>query len=194
MIKMSIIDRLLDIPEKYIYALLFLALAVPMIKPIGLPIDVTDLTRKYYNAVEGLTSEDTVFIGYDAVPQTEMEIGLSSRAVLRHLFKRDVNMIIGGSTSVGPILWEETLKDIGAEEKFLENYGEKYVYLGFIPGGETAIAALAANIRAATGGIDFYGNKLDDLSLMKDFNGAEDFEYVFAVDETMSDALWYMNQ
>jgi hypothetical protein len=174
--------------------IILLALVIPLLNPIGLPIATTAITRKYFDAVEAIEPGTHVMVGWDASTATEMEIGLSSRAVLKHLFKQDAKLVIVGTTADGPMLWHQTIDDIGVRDQYDAGYGTQYVYLGFLAGAETAVAAVAANIEEATNGVDFYGNTFDELPLMSEVNQAEDFEIVIAANEVASTATYWMNQ
>jgi len=192
---MSLGDKLLDIPEFYVYLVLLVLLVVPLIKPFGLPIALTETSRKYFNTVESLEPGTYVWVTHDAMSMTELEIGLSSHAVLKHLFQKEgIKIVIGCIVGEGPMFFEQTLKDVGAYEKYLEGYGTKYVYLPFVAGDEAAAAALATNIEKATGGVDYYGTKFEDLPLMQEVNNAEDFEIIFCVDEPGWNSVIWMNQ
>ncbi|GAG95717.1 unnamed protein product, partial [marine sediment metagenome] len=164
---MSLTEKLLNIPEKYIYVVLGVLLIFPLLNPIGLPITIEDITHTYFEGIESFPSDTLVLAPHDASTGTEMEIGLSSHIVIKHLFRKDFDIVFCTICSSGPPIFFETLKAEGLYDKFMDGYGTKYVYLDFIAGEEAGAASLAASIRGATGGVDYFGNDLDSLPLMQ---------------------------
>ena len=192
---MSFADKILDIPEKVIYLGLAILLIIPLLMPLGLPISITDTTQRYYEAVEALPAGTKLFIGFDAAAPTEMELGLPSHAVMNHIMKKEgLKIVVASSTADGPMFWEKTLDDIGGLEKYQRDYGTGYVYLGFIAGGETAVAALAADLEKATGGVDHYGTNFADLPLMQEVSDASDFDIIIMVNGPADNPKWWMQQ
>lgn len=192
---MSLLKKILNIPDRYIYIALLIALVFPLLRPLGLPISVSDTTRTYFEGIDALEPGTIVFVAHDAHPATEMELGLSSHAVLNHLFKKEGLRIVTVSLSTGgPMFWEKTLEEVGALDKYRNGYGDDYVYLGYLAGGETAIAALTVGIDKATGGVDFYGTDLSDLKLMQEVNEASDFDILINVDAPGDWPLMWMRQ
>ena len=182
------------IPERYIHLVLFLSVVIPLLNPLGFPIATTEITKKYYDAVEAIEPGTYVMVGWDANTATEMEIGLSSRTVLKHLFTKDAKLVIFGTSIDGPMLWHRTLDDIGVTAQYEAGYGTQYVYLGYLAGAETSVAALATNIAETTNSVDYYGTSFDELPLMSEVNSAEDFEIVIAANEVAGTATYWMNQ
>lgn len=191
---MSITDKLLNISEKYIYIVLAVLLIFPLLNPLGLPITIEDITYTYYEGIEALPSDTLILAPHDASTGTEMEIGLSSHIVIKHLFRKDFDIVFCTISSSGPPIFIETLKAEGLWDDFMDGYGTKYVYLDFIAGEEAAAASIAASIRAATGGVDYFGNDLDSLPLMQGVDSGGDFDVVVATDEHSLLAVMWMNQ
>jgi hypothetical protein len=191
---MSFWDRMLNIPEKYIHAVLFIALIVPLLYPLGLPISIHPLTRTYYEDLDALEPGTRILAPYDGSPGTEMEISLSAAAVMRHLFTKDVKMVFVSIAIDAPPLFERILKSEGFWDTYQEGYGTKYVYLGYIPGYENACAAFAGSIRKSTGGTDFYGTPFEQLPIMADFETGADFDILVGTDEPGINSVYWMNQ
>jgi hypothetical protein len=192
-------SAILNIKEQYIYLVLLLLLSYPLLFPIGLPIPVEDITLKYYDGMEAIAAGSTILCTNDASAGTEMEIGLSSAITTKHIFQlaeeRDLKLI-WVSTGVGdaPPIFEQTLKSTGTWDVFQAGYGEQYVYLGYLAGEEAACAAINANIRSATGGVDYYGTKLDTMAVMDGVNTGADFDLLLALDQPGISGVFWMQQ
>lgn len=170
----SIVDKIVDIDERYIYIVLFVILSIPLISPMGLPLRISEQPTKTFEYIENLEPGSIVVYGYDASAITYMDQGPGAKAVLRHLMRRPGIRIVGLTIGTeGEMFWNRDIEDVGPHDK---EYGVDYVWLGFIPGTETGLAAALENPSLAYGGKDAYGTSFDDLLLMQDFKSGEDAE------------------
>jgi len=190
---MSLLDKLIDIPENYIYLILAVILIVSTFVPIGLPVPITDQTRKYFNDIEALPPGSVILVPFDPSPGTEMEIGLSSHIVMKHLFRKDFILVFVSISLPAPPLFESTLKDENLWDKYQQYYGTRYVWLGYISGAETAAAALSSSI-TKTLLVDYYGNNLKDMPIFQNIEGAKDFDVVVCVNSQATLSVSWMNQ
>lgn len=163
----------LEIDPRYIFGLLFLMLAVPLLFPIGLPLSAQPEVKQAYDAIEKIKNGGTVLVGFDYSAGAISELEPTAVAVLTHLMKKEIRVVTMTSTEQGTVLADQVLeKTYGAAGK---KYGEQYVNLGYFGGGETGLAAVAENTRG-TFKKDFRGNDLDSLPLMKDRNTIKDYD------------------
>ena len=192
--KKSIAEKLLNIPEQYIYLVLAVILIIPLVKPFGLPIPITTETKKFYDAMEDLKPGDTVFYAFDAGSMTWMEQGLGATIVFKHLLMKEGVRIVGATIGAeGPMFWEKTIKELGGIEAYDKEYGKDVVWLGFLAGLETACASLADNLEGAVGGVDAYGTSFSNLPLMAEVNEVDDFKILIVLSWGSTYANW-MNQ
>lgn len=61
---MDLLRRLGETDNRVLYVLLVLVLLIPMVKPLGLPLQVSDATRNTFNIVEKLKPGDTVIFDF----------------------------------------------------------------------------------------------------------------------------------
>jgi hypothetical protein len=99
-------------------------------------------------------------------------------AIARQLMRKDVKIyFVGLGYEDGPVIINQMLQwiddDIQANDKV---YGEDYVHLGYVAGFESAYASFCRNVKASISQ-DFYGNPIEDLPMMEDFNSAEDVDF-----------------
>jgi hypothetical protein len=166
----TLIDKLVDLDMRYVFLLVFLALGIPLLRPLGLPIEIGENSKTTFEIVEALPEGANVVYAWDASSGTWMDQGPGATVLLKHLFKTPGIKIIGWCfTADGPMFWEQVTKDMNKHGKI---YGEDYVWLGFIPGGESAAASVAQDTWAAYSNTDDYGNKFEDLPIMENFEGA----------------------
>jgi hypothetical protein len=155
-----------------------IALCLPLVFPIGWPIEITEYPTQFYNDIEALQPGDKIAYGFDVMSMTWMEQGLDAVPVSKHLFMQEgVKVFIFTVNEEGTMFWETTKREI-EPEKLGKVYGEDYVFSGFLPGQETAVAAVANDVWKACNSVDAYGNKFEDLPMMEDIHSAEDFKLI----------------
>ena len=71
---MDIFEKLQALDRRVFYLLMALAIAIPIIRPIGLPIDVTDPVKRTYDFVESLPNGSIVVMGFDYEPGDEIDL------------------------------------------------------------------------------------------------------------------------
>lgn len=163
---MGIFERMQKIDRRWIYLVIILTVAVPLVKPFGLPIGIRPWSRQVYEKLEALNAGDKVVIAVDYAPSMMADIHPQLVAVWAQLMEKNVKIVGVSFVAQGvPFLtgfcaqWEKNGK----------TYGVDFVDLGFIPGGEAAISAFAAN-PAGTIPKDTRGNETSTLPIM---NGIE---------------------
>jgi len=77
-----------------IYGLMFVLFLIPILRPLGLPIRVTEAVRKSYEAVEALPAGSTVLIALQQVVSSYPECEPYNLALLRHLLSKPVRFVI----------------------------------------------------------------------------------------------------
>lgn len=161
-----------EIDHRWIFLALFVILALPLLMPIGLPINPSPETRQAFDFIEKLPNGSKVLLGFDYEAQAVAECEPMATAVLNHLIKKDIKVVGITSSPQGTLLGQQMLEKTYAAAG--KKYGTDYVDLGFFGGGETGLAAVAGNIRG-TFQKDSRGTPLDQLPLMQGTNKVEDF-------------------
>jgi len=172
-------DKLFNLDQKYLYLVLAIAVSIPMITPLGLPVVPGTYTKNTYNFISSLP-EGSVFV-LDAAQTAGYGPELETQyvAILKHLLSLDVKLVIVSFSAEGPML-----VDMGFTGGIISGapvdpadygdvYGEDYVYLGYIPGEETAFFAFGLDCWMTH--VDEYGTPLEDLPIMQYCKSAEDW-------------------
>jgi hypothetical protein len=178
--KRDVIKKLGEIDPRAIYWALVLMLALPYLFIIGLPMPISPMTKEFYDYIERLEPGSTVLYSCDVGPAVLPELGGSIVAIARHLAKRPLKVIIIAvwvpeAAPINEAYIVPAFKEAGKQ------YGIDYVNLGFLPGGEGAVARLAYDIKGLKP-TDYYGNEVAKLPMMKDINTAEDIDLIIAGD------------
>ncbi len=157
-------QRLVNIDRRIIWALLFIVLSIPLIKPMGLPLSIGVDAQTVYDYIEGLPAGSKVMVSMDTDPSAFGEIGPGCVALLNQLAQRQLKTYVVSFNPGGPNFFE-TL--VAQSELSSRPYGTDWVNLGYLAGGETAMAAMAQGI-VATYPTDFRGNNTASLPIMSD--------------------------
>ncbi|HHW17892.1 MAG TPA: hypothetical protein GXX30_03190 [Firmicutes bacterium] len=171
------LDRLARMDRRVIYAIVFLSLSIPLIWPIGLGVSVGPETQKLYDIIEALPSGSAVIVSMDTSPGGYGELASGTTAVLNHMAKKGLRVIGMGFFDTGPSLLETAF---GGSEFRNKEYGKDYVNLGYLAGGETAIAAMARDIPGSFPR-DYRGNVTSSLPVMEGIKSVKDIALIITI-------------
>jgi hypothetical protein len=188
----NIWDKLQNVDRRVFYWILFIALTVPFLSPIGLPITVTPSTQSFYDGLKSIQPGEVVVLSINSGVSAWGDCLPAMIASVHKVYDQGGKLIVWsiGYTDVD-ITWakiKEKLPDVFSKWK----EGENYVYFGYCPGQETNVALLATNIRAIYPK-DVKGVSTDQIPLMKDINGANKIKFVLSSD-TGDAQMYYIRQ
>ncbi|QUL99053.1 MAG: hypothetical protein IMF26_03005 [Candidatus Fermentithermobacillus carboniphilus] len=176
---MTFFEKVQNLDKRVFYLLMALAIAIPTIRPIGLPVTITSPVKKTFDFVESLPSGSVVVIGFDYEPGDEIELSPQAKALFVQLARKKIKVVTISSFPVGPMFAEEclkVLKDAGYQ------YGVDYVNLGYYAGGESTLAAFAKN-PASIFSKDWHGNDVASMPIMKEITGMKDFAMAMTLND-----------
>jgi len=157
--------------------LLLIILAWPLIRPIGIPIEVSAETQTAFKVIDSLESGSTVVFGFDYSPGNAAEMEPQAVAVLKHLLTKNVKVVGISFQAQGPMLAEKAFEKTGWSKK---EYGVDYVNLGYRAGGQGAVAAFAADI-PGTFNTDYYGKPSTSFPIMQNIKSAADIAMIVTI-------------
>jgi hypothetical protein len=175
----KILENLTKINRRYIFLLVGLAVIIPLIFTMRLPIIPGKYTLKLYDFIEKIPPQSQpVLIAADYSPSMMPELQPMLEAVISHCFAKKIRVGILTLDPNGPALSEAALRKLaplyGAE------YGKDYVFFGFKPGTAIVMMSLGENFRQAFP-TDYYGTCLDSLPMMADIRNYSDVPLVVSL-------------
>ncbi len=176
---MSIYEKLREIPEGYLGLLSIIFMLIPILYPLGLPLQISDPTRGYYNALKDLPEGSIVCIDASGGFASYDEFESSITATLKVMLSLPIKWMAWGYGTDGPVMIDLILKGINPAS-FGKEYGKDYLVLPYIAGGEMAVASVAEDTQAIAT-TDFYGNALSQYDLWNEISGADDFALVLSI-------------
>ncbi|HHW26983.1 MAG TPA: hypothetical protein GXX23_06540 [Firmicutes bacterium] len=168
---MDIFEKLQNLDKRVFYLLMALAIAIPTISPIGLPVEVTPAVQRTYDFVKSLPEGSIVLMGYDYEPGDEIDLNPMAQALYHQFAEKKIKVVAIASFPSAPMFAEYTMKVF---EKYGYEYGKDYVHLGYYAGAESTLAAFGNDPRSIFS-TDFYGTPLSELPLMKNISSMKDF-------------------
>jgi hypothetical protein len=181
--------RLAVLDSRIVYAAVFLSILLPLWRPLGLSISVSQGTFDVYEVVDSLSQDDTVIVSPSFAPSSEAEVYPQMEAILRHLLARKARVAFVNLNVEGRMYAEKAMTTLAPE--FGYNYGEDYVILPFTPGLETAVASISDDF-LGTYERDAYGTPLTETGALAGIRSINDFALV--VDFNTGDTTIYYIQ
>ncbi|MGE5653071.1 MAG: hypothetical protein ACM3ZQ_02220 [Bacillota bacterium] len=175
---MSLLKRLQTLDRRVIYVVLLIFVAWPILAPFKLPLGVSRETKAVYDYIAALKEGDVVALSFDYAATGYSEMHPQAVAVMEHLMAKPGLKILNlAFWEQGPMFAKEILDKIDTHGK---KYGEDFVNLGYIPGGETAMSAFAADIQKAFPK-DYTGKNTSDLPMMAKIKTAKDIKLLITI-------------
>jgi hypothetical protein len=171
--------RIQNIDRRIIYIILFFAIAIPLISPMGLPISLNDSTKDAYNTIANLPAGSRVLYSFDCSASSAPENKPAALAMIRLSLEKKHKVYIFGTWADGP-----TLATIWVDPLFQEmksKYGEDYINIGYRTPAAAILETMRTDFNKAVGGVDINKKPLSDFPIMKDVKKASDLAAVVAL-------------
>lgn len=185
---MTVWERIAAMDRRWIYLMCGIAVLVPFIVPVSLPVYTTPEVQKLYDAVNSLPDSSVVMLTYDYYPSTVAETEPMSRAALHHLFSKNCKVVTLSNIPLGgPTIAERVTRELAAE--YGKVYGVDYVNLGY----KANYVAVMKGLGTAISGIfptDNTGTPLTQLPLMQAVRNYEDIAFIFVVADNATADYW----
>jgi len=163
---MSIWERFERIDARLVYLFMALALVLPVLRPIGMPISISPhLTQPFFDWIEGRLPPNSLVLmdaAYSAGPAAELEPQLVANFI--HLMRRGHKVVVMAQWEMGAVLARTTLDRVAKEVGAV--YGVDYVVAGWRAGGTPWVRSLQDDFWAGMAAVDVDGVSFERLPLM----------------------------
>jgi hypothetical protein len=137
--------------ERLLYVVLLIALLAALTVPdLSVGLQSTPQApgaAELFQRIDTLTSQDVVLIGYEWDARRISELKPLEQAVIGQLIQKQVKLVLVSTDPQGSLLLFD-LRDELQRAGYKEG-GEDYILLGYKPGGDLALRALAQDFQAA---------------------------------------------
>jgi len=172
---MRLFDRLANIDRRLIFLTIGLAVAVPIILKLKMPIRISSEVRSAYETIENLPEGSVVLASMDYDATSAPELTPMFRSFLRQCFRNNLKIVYTGHLAIGLPLAQFDLdmvtKECGAV------YGEDYINLGYRPGYTAVMIGIGREIRDFFA-VDYRGVLVDSFPIMKDVHNYSDIALI----------------
>lgn len=200
-------EKLQTFDRRWIFLAMAVAIVVPFLKPCNLPYKASPMVKSIYYTVEDLKEGDTVFLSLDFDPASTPELKPFFKAVLLHLKRKNVKLVMATTWYAAPPLIERYIAELieqpiapegtegydGAPDRaYVKNVD--YVWLGFREGKEAVIASFGKDIWGTFDGRANDGTPLEQIPMMRDYKRLEDFSLLVLISAGFPGVKEYVQQ
>lgn len=175
------------IDKRIIYLLLLLAIAIPLLLKVQLPVTVGPETEKVFNAIENIPAGSAIMISFDIEASSLPEVQPIAEAMIRHAFQSDLKVVGLALFSEGTAIGYNLLSSIA--EEYEKNYGEDYIYLGFRPQYVSAILSMGEDITKAFP-LDYLNDDWTAHGAFSDVRNYSDISIVMSIADGSLPTYW----
>ena len=173
-------ERLLNLDRRWLFLLVLLGVAIPIVFPIGLPVTTTASTRAAFDFIESVKPGDVVVLSFDYGPSSAPENDPMADGFLRQCFLRKVRVIVMALYPLGGLtLANNSLARVTPEYPNLR-YGEDYVNLGYKDGAAAVLRSLDKGF-AGPFPVDLRGTPIARIPIMHGIHSVRDVQVVYTV-------------
>ncbi len=164
---MTWVRKFLAIDRRIIFLLVAVGVTLPLLFPVNLPITVGPRVQAAYDAIDALPPGSKVLVSMDYEPDIMAELLPMSVAVLRHCFRKHLQVIAMTLYPAGTGLGERALREASKAEGAVRN--RDFVWLGYKSGFQVVMIGIGENLRGMYP-VDFYGTPLDSIPILRGVN------------------------
>jgi hypothetical protein len=185
----GLVDKLLNLDRRWLFLLVFLGVALPIIMPIGLPVTTTGSTRAAFEYIEALKPGDYVIISYDYGPSSAPENDPMAEGIMRQCFLKRIPVVIMVLYQLGGLqLANNSIAKVSAEFPNLK-YGEDYVNLGYKDGAAAVMKRMGDDIAGAFP-TDVHGTPVSQIPIMKGLRSLRQVSVVVTIATGLIGEYW----
>lgn len=185
---MSFWHKAEQMDRRWIYLMVAVAVTIPFIFPVDMPISITPEARALYDAVEALPDGSNVMLVFDYYPSTVAECEPMTIAALHHLFRKNCKVVTLSNIPLGgPSMAERVTRMMAAQ--YGKEYGIDFVNLGYKYGYVVVLSGMGQSIESIFP-TDNSGTPLAELPLMDSVKNYSDIAFIFEVADNATADYW----
>jgi hypothetical protein len=176
----SVLHFLSTLDRRWIFLLMLLAVAIPILAQTTFPETPTGLAQAVFDEVDNLPEGSKVLLAFDFDPASEGELGPMATSFVHHCCEKKLRMYFMSLWPVGPQMIKDDIdKVIKADYPTLVE-GQDYMNLGFKNGQEGVIKVIVTDLRQLYV-TDAAGNPIDTVPMMEGIRSVQDFDLLINV-------------
>jgi hypothetical protein len=152
--------------RRWIFLSMFLAVALPILFQLHVPVTTTDLSQAVFDQIENLKPGDKILISFDYDPGSEAELGPMATSFVHQCCEKKLKIYFMALWPVAPALIEENIRKVILADFPDMVYGQDYVNLGFKSGNEGVIKVVITDLRSLYS-TDSRGTSIDQIPMCR---------------------------
>jgi hypothetical protein len=180
-------DRLLSVDRRWIYTILAVAVIIPAIFEMNIPVTLSSEVKDVHNFVSDVKDGETLFLAIDYDPSTMAELHPMAEAIIRQVFAQDGQLVMSSLSQFGPPMANELIQRVSTEMG--KTSGVDFVFLGYKPYPAITILAMGSDFRVPFP-VDYYNEDLNTLPMMDSVHNFDDVEGVIALCGGSAAEMW----
>lgn len=175
--KQSLVERLQFIDRRIIFAVIGVAVVVPLLFGARLKEKTTPIVQALFDNVEHLPEGSRVLLSFDYGPTTAPEIQPMVDAMVRHCAERKCKLYMMAVWATGHNLTGETIEQVLKPDFPEYRYGDDYVNLGYKAGNQGLIRLLLVDFKTMYS-TDADGTAIDSIPMMENISNLRNFDLI----------------
>jgi len=173
-------DFLKNLDRRWIFLLMLLAVAVPILLQSRFPETPSALSQAVFDEIERLQPGDRVLIAFDFDPASAGELGPMATIFSYHCARKGLKMYYMALWPVGPQMIDNAIQNVIVRDFPELVYGEDYVNLAYKSGGEGVIKVILTDLRQLFT-TDALGTQIDDIPMMRGVRNIRQMDLIINV-------------
>lgn len=174
---MTFTDRIQSIDRRIIFVLMALAVIIPMLLKLDIPVRTAPIVQAIFDKVESLPEGSKVLLSFDYGPATVPENRPMAEGLLRHLLIKGHKTYIMALWATGEAESNISIENVISAEFPNKVYGEDYIQLGFKAGNQGLINAIFTDLKSMFT-TDAQGADINSFPMMQDVDALPDFDLI----------------
>jgi hypothetical protein len=184
---MALYDRIMSIDRRIVFLAVGLSVAIPLIFPLGFPVQVSEETLSFHREMEKLKEGDIILLTIDYEGDVMAELNPMTVAVLKYVFPKNIKVVSLTTYAGGTGIAERLLAE--AAEAYGKTYGEDYVFLGYNPDWSGTILRLGESFKG-TYPTDQHGRSTHEIPIMQEVETYDDVTMLVSISGSALSEYW----
>jgi len=177
---MSLIEKMQTIDRRVIFVLIALAVIIPMLFHLVIPVRTTPIVQAIFDKVESMPTGSKVLLSFDYGPATVPENQPMADALARHCMILGHKVYLMAVWATGEAQGNITIETVINAEFPQKIYGQDYMQLGFKAGNQGLINAIYTDLKGMYT-TDANGADINSIPMMERIKGLPDFDLILSI-------------
>lgn len=162
--------------RRIVFLLLLIAVALPLIFPIGWKTEVSNYSKMAWELIESAPDSSVVIFSFDYDPSSMTELQPMAEAMLEHAFSRNHKVIAMALWPQGMQMAQQAFDAVKVNYPN-KTYGSDYAFMGYKVAGIVAIQSMGKNMEEVFPA-DQSGTKYQDIPMLQGIKTLKDVAYI----------------